>query len=402
MRETVMSKEEKITRNNSPYVDNEMNIKMKKWFDRGYNVMFRGLHGIGKTVSSINFLEKNKIKYKYFSCSTLNPWLHFIGLPKEKAHENGELYIDYILPEGFDNNIEVIILDEFNRARKEVKNAVMELLQFKSINGRKFDNLKMIIACCNPHFDDKDRPEFLEYDVESIDPAQEDRFQIQIDMPYKPNKKYLSHVYNKEIAERAVSWWETLTLEQKYSVSPRRLDLMLDYYYSGEDVGEMVKEDIKKSFINNAVMISDESILSKMNACFEKNNTKKGSELFKSDTRVFNLLKQYSSDNKLWNEIKNKVEWVLFWFRCMPVEYFSTLFYEQSNIRKMVLSGEKTIEYIPFLVTYCNFNKSSPDPQIKTIIRIFESIASSDPQVYSKITEFESENPSLSYFNKRD
>lgn len=394
--------EEKIIKNASPFIDAEMHIKMRKWFDKGYNVMFRGLHGIGKTVSSVNFLETNNIKYKYFSCSTLNPWLHFIGLPKEKQREDGEFYIDYILPDGFDNNIEVIILDEFNRARKEIKNAVMELLQFKSINGRRFKNLKMIIACCNPHFDDKDRPESLEYDVESIDPAQEDRFQIQIDLPYKPNKKYLSHVYNEEIAEKAVSWWEKLTPEEQYSVSPRRLDLIIEHYYSGEDIGEMVNKKIKDSFLNSSLVVNEDSLFSKMKTLFEKNNTKKASEISKSDTRVVSILHQYSSDNKLWSAIERKQEWVNFWFKCIPMESFSSLFYEQSNIRKVVMSGEKIIDYVPFLTRYCAINKMSVDPSVKIVITAFESIAASNKQVYDKITEFEKKNPSMSYFSQRD
>lgn len=395
-------KVEKIKRNTEPYIDMDMHIKMKKWLEKEYNVMFRGLHGIGKTVSAVSFLESNNIKYRYFSCSTLNPWLHFIGLPKENVRENGEYYIDYILPDGFDNNIEVIILDEFNRAKKEIKNAVMELLQFKSINGRKFKNLKMIIACCNPHFDDKDRPESLEYDVESIDPAQEDRFQIQIDLPYKPNKKYLSHVYNEDIAEKAVGWWETLSKEQQYSLSPRRLDLMLEHYYSGEDIGEMVKKDIKDSFLKSSSVVDEDTLFLKMSVLFKSNDIKKSSELAKNDTRVINVLRKYASNNKLWSEIDDKQNWVNFWFKSIPAESFSSLFYEQSNIRKAVMSSNLILDYAEFLTVFCAINKSSTEPSVKLVIQTFESLASSNSELYKKISDFESKNQSLSYFRPRN
>ena len=44
-------------------------------------------------------------------------------------------------------------MDEFSRAHKKVRNAVMELIQFKSINGRKFKNLKIVWAAINPDDD---------------------------------------------------------------------------------------------------------------------------------------------------------------------------------------------------------------------------------------------------------
>ena len=42
------------------------------------------------------------------------------------------------------------IFDELNRAKPKVRNAVMELIQFRSINGIKFNNLRMIWAAINP------------------------------------------------------------------------------------------------------------------------------------------------------------------------------------------------------------------------------------------------------------
>ena len=68
-----------------------------------------------------------------------------------------------VRPQEFqDDEVEAIFMDEFQKTQK-VRNAVMELIQFKSINGRKFKNLKIVDA-------GKDDEEFNYRDA--LDPAQ--------------------------------------------------------------------------------------------------------------------------------------------------------------------------------------------------------------------------------------
>ena len=127
-----------------------MNLKPNNfdfWIENNLNVLLRGKHGVGKTAMVVDAFERNNLKYKYFSASTMGPWVDFIGVPKEKTDENGNSYLDLVRPQEFqDDEVEAIFMDEFSRAHKKVRNAVMELIQFKSINGRKFKNLKIVWA----------------------------------------------------------------------------------------------------------------------------------------------------------------------------------------------------------------------------------------------------------------
>jgi hypothetical protein len=117
-----------------------------------------------------------------------------------------------------------------HNSHKKVRNSVLELLQFKSINGKKFNKLKIIWAAINPAGEDE------EYDTEQLDPAQEDRFHIKVDIPYSPDLKYFSDRYGAQNAKAAIEWWKDLPKEIQKDVSPRRLDYALDVYYNKGDL----------------------------------------------------------------------------------------------------------------------------------------------------------------------
>jgi hypothetical protein len=116
----------------------------------------------------------------------------------------------------------------------------MELIQFKSINGRKFKNLRMVWAAINPDDDDEG------YNVERLDPAQKDRFHIYVNVPYEPDKEYFTRTYGVEAQKIAVKWWHELTKENKALVSPRRLDYMLDIFNKGcgDEVAATVPQQV--------------------------------------------------------------------------------------------------------------------------------------------------------------
>lgn len=163
--------------------------------------------------------ERNKVHYKQFSAATMDPWVDFIGVPKEVKDEKGS-YLELIRPKDFrDDEVEAIFFDELNRSHKKVRNAVMELIQFKSINGKKYPNLKMIWGAINPEEDDS-----VKYDVEKLDPAQQDRFHVQIEIPYKPYMPYFVEKFGKEKAQAAIDWWNQLPENIRLEISPRRLE----------------------------------------------------------------------------------------------------------------------------------------------------------------------------------
>jgi MoxR-like ATPase len=204
-------------------------VLLDKYINAGFNVMFHGKHGVGKTHMVMDAFERagweKDVTYKYFSAATMDPWIDFIGVPREMEDDKGP-YLELVRPKDFrDGNVEAIFLDEYNRAPKKIRNAVMELIQFKSINGHKFPNLKVVWTAVNP--DDGN------YDTEGMDEAQKDRFQAHVEVPFKPDPKYFAHKFGKDMAEAAISWWKSLSTEVQPKVSPRRLDYALEAYNMG-------------------------------------------------------------------------------------------------------------------------------------------------------------------------
>jgi hypothetical protein len=196
----------------------------------GYNVLMKGAHGVGKTAMVQACFEAAGLKWKYYSASTMDPWVDFIGVPKEKTDEKGMTYLDLVRPRDLAaDEVEAIFFDELNRAHKKIRNAVMELIQFKSINGKKFKNLKIVWAAINPD-DDAGT-----YDVEKLDPAQIDRFQVHIDVPNEPSASWFKKTFGPQ-GERAVKWWNTLDVKIQALVSPRRLEYALNMLNTGGDV----------------------------------------------------------------------------------------------------------------------------------------------------------------------
>lgn len=203
---------------------------LKRYATEGYNVLLSGGHGVGKTAIIKEVFGKefgeHDVSWKYFSASTLDPWVDFIGIPKNYTNDNGKEVFKIIPPEHFtgDEKIEALFFDEINRADEKTLNALMELIQFKSINGRKFPHLKCVWAAENPH-DDQDH----EYSVKPLDPAQRDRFQIQLDVPYELNKEYFTKKYGKDYFDISKGWWQ----KNKKVISPRKLDDMLTGHLKG-------------------------------------------------------------------------------------------------------------------------------------------------------------------------
>lgn len=221
--------------------------KLDFWIQNQFNVLIEGHAGVGKSAMVIQALKRNKLRWKYFSAATMDPWVDFIGVPKERLdEETGNSYLDLVRPKDFaQDDVEAIFLDELNRAPKKVRNAVMELIQFKSINGKKYKNLKVIIAAINPDEEEGDKSD---YDVEPLDPAQKDRFHIHVTMPYKPVLKYFVCKYGERSAKVAVSWWNGLPKEMQMIVSPRRLDYALRVKEAGGDIRDVLpaKSNVSK------------------------------------------------------------------------------------------------------------------------------------------------------------
>jgi len=220
--------------------------KLDFWVEHGLNVLLVGKHGVGKTSLVKAAFERANLNWKYFSASTMDPWVDFVGVPRavetdfDVEGDDGKIvtkkitHLELVRPKEFaTNEIEALFFDEFNRSPKKVRNAVMELMQFKSINGVRFPNLKIVWAAINP--DDEE-----EYDVERIDPAQEDRFHIKINIPYAPDRDWFAKAFGDRTADASIEWWNGLSDEIKNLVSPRRLEYALKVYKLRGDIRDVL------------------------------------------------------------------------------------------------------------------------------------------------------------------
>lgn len=211
------------------------------FIEHNLNVLFRGMHGVGKTAIIKEAFERRGLDWRYFSASTMDPWVDFIGIPKEVYDdETGEAFIRLIRPENFKSgSVQVIFMDELNRAKPKVRNAVMELIQFGTINGESFGNLKMVWAAINPEdVEDAD----LTYDVERLDPAQKDRFDCIVDIPFEPHIPYFHKMFG-EAGIGACEWWNGMELKEQYKVSPRRLEMAINMFNRGGDIRFVIPDE---------------------------------------------------------------------------------------------------------------------------------------------------------------
>lgn len=191
------------------------------YLDAEFNVLLRALHGVGKTESLLQLAQARGLKLKYFSCATLDPYTDLVGVPTpvircmdcgveyesmKEAHElhpehtNLKRTLRMVRPLDVDE-ADIIFFDEFNRGDSKTQNAVFEIIQFGTINGEVLPNLRCCWAAINP--DDSE----MGYNVEQIDVALIDRFDIFIDMVPRVSVTYMSKYMPKPIAEALYKWW---------------------------------------------------------------------------------------------------------------------------------------------------------------------------------------------------
>ena len=245
---------------------NDANIDF--WINNNLNVLLRGKHGVGKTARLLEAFARHKLKFQYYSAATMDVWTDLVGLPKERIDAKGVPYLDFTRPKEWANDeVEIVFLDEFNRAPKKIRNAVMELIQFKSINGKKFNNLRMVWAAINP-----DDEEVNKYDVDVLDPAQMDRFHVILNLPYHPEASYFREKYGRDQADIALSWWkDTLNDKERDMISPRRLDYILDIFNKGGDIKPLVNDAI--STLPLTQQLKNGPVSKQLKALYDKKDT---------------------------------------------------------------------------------------------------------------------------------
>lgn len=215
---------------------------LKLYLDNALNVCLIGRHGVGKTaVVQKLFTETFGDKWIYLSGATLDPFIDLIGVPLKQEDENGKPYLEFIRPKQLqEDNVHAIFCDEYNRAPKKVKNALLEVIQFKSIQGYKFKNLKVVWTAINPDDDN-------EYDIEPLDPAQKDRFHIHMELPYLLDKEYFTSMYGEDLYVSSAEWWYALDENIRKQISPRRLDYAIQVWKINGNIRDVIPKQANVS-----------------------------------------------------------------------------------------------------------------------------------------------------------
>lgn len=354
--------------------------KLGFWIKNNLNVLFIGKHGVGKTAMVKQAFEEAKLNWRYFSASTMDPWVDFVGVPKEKSegkfgsdqfevirdllnidselalkwiennwHMDSDAaqkivqhiqnrrhfnYLELVRPRTFaSGEVEALFFDEFNRSPKKVRNAVMELLQFQSINGEKFPNLKIIWAAVNP--DDEEET----YDVEKLDPAQQDRYHIITTIPYMPNTEWFREKFGRRLADSAISWWKELTPELQNVVSPRRLEYALNVYQMHGDIRDVIPHETGPSKLANA--LNTGPISERLSELME-NNDVAGARVFLSNENNFAAAMKFIPESET---LMN------FFMPLIPKEKIASSMADNGKIRKHIIVNS---DKIPTFMSVCD------------------------------------------------
>jgi len=269
---------------------------LDQWVKTEVNVLLIGEKGVGKSHQIIDTFRRNNLKYAYFSGATLDPWIHLLGIPKAKVMSDGKEKMEFILPENLDDDVEAIFCDEWNRTNKVVRNALLELQQFKSINGRKFPNLKMVWGAVNPPKGEEE--DAADYDVDELDPAQLDRFHIVVELPNEPDIKYFRQKFGDYHGKVLVDWWKEQPKDALKILSPRRLDYVGECFKKGLDVKFLlpvsanVKELVKKLSLDEKEELVNQLL---------SNPDEEGMKVFLSDEKNVLKYKKRLKEHRMWN-----------------------------------------------------------------------------------------------------
>lgn len=322
------------------------------WIDNDWNVKMEGRRGTGKTARITAAFNRKfgEGKWKYFSAPTMDPWVDFVGVPEKVTRKDKESYLELVRPREFaDDEIVALFFDELNRAKPKVIDAVMELIQFKSINGRKFKNLRVVWCATNPKVHDGDDDE--EYNVEELDPAHIDRFQIHVATDYQCDPDFF-HTTFPEYAETAIAWWNKLGKVNKKAqnkVSPRRLEYALKVFAKGGDMAYVLPPDCGIADLHS--QLTSGNYLKRMRSLYDRNNPEEIRKALLNENFFSGIKDEVLKDKKL----------LKVFAPYFPNEKFNNLITTNAEFKQFVLSDADVMKAgAETLINIVEANKANP------------------------------------------
>lgn len=200
---------------------------VKRYVEKGHNVLLVGDHGVGKTTLVRDVVKQLGWRMVEFNAALMEPYVDFIGIPMSRKNEDGTEELQMVSKrEIFDADL--IFVDEFNRGQPATINALMNIINDHQLNGQPLPNLKAVVAACNPP---KSSVTGDTYMVGELDPAQVDRFTVHLTMSNEVNEKYLADALGMpNLARELAEWQHSLDFgsENKVArvpyISPRRVE----------------------------------------------------------------------------------------------------------------------------------------------------------------------------------
>lgn len=219
--------------------------QLKQYMEANKNILIAGEAGTGKTEMLRSAAKELDFSMKYYSSSTLDPFADLVGIPVPNLQTK---LVEYYRPKEIDE-AQVIFFDELNRADPKTINAVMEIIQFKSINGDPLRNLKCVVAAINPVDEG--------YNTEKLDIAVRDRFDFFLTSDVVADYSYFKSKYGAAVARTAIDLfkeYQNVYKDDRRSkkntlgyFSPRRLEKVLDafmHFQTAEVISASLPDDI--------------------------------------------------------------------------------------------------------------------------------------------------------------
>lgn len=134
-------------------------------FDSGVTPLLIAPHGVGKTESVKQFCSESDYFLKVINLGTLSDSGDLLGLPNfEKNNKGDDIATRFITPDWINEIINyansnpdsraIIYLDEINRARRDILQAIFSLVLEKRIHMIQFPSNVSVIAAMNPNTGD--------------------------------------------------------------------------------------------------------------------------------------------------------------------------------------------------------------------------------------------------------
>ena len=219
--------------------------QLKQYMEANKNILIAGEAGTGKTEMLRSAANELGLSMKYYSSSTLDPFADLVGIP---VPDTINKLVEYYRPREIDA-AQVIFFDELNRADPKTINAVMEIIQFRSINGEPLKNLKCVVAAINPV--DKG------YNTEELDIAVRDRFDFFLTSEVVADYAFFKAKYGPAVARTAIDLFKEYQVSYRDDrkskkntlgyFSPRRLEKVLDafmHFQTAEIIAASLPDDI--------------------------------------------------------------------------------------------------------------------------------------------------------------